>query len=220
MPIDGIPNVLENILMSVLSSHDLKSWNVFNEQNGSVSLRIRFMPSCTEVISQESSIKAFSYKRKSQSQLNRDRGTYPPDRDNDRARRRRNLDKSVQVQQANNDVVTASIVSHSEDLPSKGKETINAPAKVVKVDQATNSEDCVINSFEPQETMVCEPVSFIEPNHQEFGETNNLDSSSDSADWSFDLDNIDYESLKKHSTPRKGNNDHRLGHINKTYNDL
>lgn len=76
MPIEGVPLVLEKLLVSVLSSHSLNSWNIFNEQNGNVSFRLRFSPlqngdPC--ISSQVSKNQVSTYKRKSQSQVRRDK---------------------------------------------------------------------------------------------------------------------------------------------------
>ena len=78
MPIDGVPLVLENLLVSLLSSQDIKSWNIFSEHSGSVSVRIRFSPTCIQNTCTDTHVSNFkassvcSYKRKSPSQLKRD----------------------------------------------------------------------------------------------------------------------------------------------------
>ena len=75
MPIDGIPLVLENKLLSVFKSHSLKSWNIFDDQNGCVSFRLRFSPHTQTHSGQEipADVKVSGFRRKSPSQINRDR---------------------------------------------------------------------------------------------------------------------------------------------------
>ena len=75
MPIDGLPLVLENMLLSVFKSHSLRSWNIFDDQNGCVSFRLRFSPHTQTHTSHEipADVKVSAYRRKSQSQINRDR---------------------------------------------------------------------------------------------------------------------------------------------------
>ena len=80
MPITGLPLVLENILESVLGSYELRNWNIFNEKNGNVSIKLRFWNKGEGQINVQEDI--VSYRRKSSSQINRDRQRA--------ARRRRN----------------------------------------------------------------------------------------------------------------------------------
>ena len=70
MPITGLPVVLEKILESVLELHQLQNWNIFNEKNGNVSVKLRFSKEGQgQVHVQEDTI---SYRRKSSSQIKRD----------------------------------------------------------------------------------------------------------------------------------------------------
>ena len=72
MPVTGLSKTLENMLMSVMQSHELKNWSIF-EDNGIVSFKIRF--NIVECQGQEShqpgSYTAF--RRKSEKQIDRDR---------------------------------------------------------------------------------------------------------------------------------------------------
>lgn len=47
MSLTGLPDVLRNIVESVLCTHHCKTWNLFNEENGNITLvfEIRFAPS-------------------------------------------------------------------------------------------------------------------------------------------------------------------------------
>jgi len=76
MPIQGIPQVLEQLLESVLSSHAVSTWNVYSEINNGVTFRIRF--SQTEISSNIDQIDiansdSVCYRRKPPSQVKRDR---------------------------------------------------------------------------------------------------------------------------------------------------
>ena len=91
MPIEGVlPKVLENMLVTILSSHSVKNWSIFDESNGCVSLRLKFSPMDSSEC-QGHNVHSVSYKRKSQSQMKRD---------NERAASRKNV---IQVQTAEND---------------------------------------------------------------------------------------------------------------------
>lgn len=78
MPIQGLPRVLEKLFESVLLSHDIATWNIFSENNGGLTFRIKF---CSENSSHIDLPNTTSYRRKSPSQVYRD---------NSRSLRRRN----------------------------------------------------------------------------------------------------------------------------------
>ena len=42
MPVAGLPKVLENTLTSILDTYDIRTWSIFAEENGEISLRIKF----------------------------------------------------------------------------------------------------------------------------------------------------------------------------------
>ena len=69
MPITGIPFVLENMIDAVFKSHDLRTWSIFKEDNGEISLRLKFNSKgeC------QNTLQNVSYRRKPPTQVNRDR---------------------------------------------------------------------------------------------------------------------------------------------------
>ena len=79
MPIAGLNKVLENLLESVSKSHNIKTWNIFQEVNGEITFRLKFSPNTEHSIDdipadqpmQTSS--TVSFKRKSDKQLHRDK---------------------------------------------------------------------------------------------------------------------------------------------------
>ena len=99
MPISGIPMVLENIFESVFKTHNLKTWNLFYEENGDISFRLRLSNMenvhTTPGIGSQSTE---SYRRKSAKQTARDK---------DRALKRRRISsqssKDIEVQRGNSE---------------------------------------------------------------------------------------------------------------------
>ena len=73
MPVTGIPKVLENIISSVLTSHELSNWNLFSEKDGNLTIKIRFTDKGEGQSSVHDSITPnISYRRKSPKQVKRD----------------------------------------------------------------------------------------------------------------------------------------------------
>lgn len=76
MPITGISNVLENMLVSVLNTHSLKTWNIFHEENGQVTFRLKFS-SIEDIpmsnVQESRPATTVSFRRKSANQIVRDK---------------------------------------------------------------------------------------------------------------------------------------------------
>ena len=71
MPITGIPLVLENLILSVLETHELGTWNIFSEKDGNVTFRLRFKMEGQGQTYRERGMCA-SYRKKSPKQICRD----------------------------------------------------------------------------------------------------------------------------------------------------
>ncbi len=69
--INGIPEVLVNMLATVLETHQLQTWNIFEEKSGHISFKLRFQSEGEGHGIQGNS--TISYRRKSEAQINRDR---------------------------------------------------------------------------------------------------------------------------------------------------
>ena len=69
--INGIPEVLVNMLAAVLETHQLQTWNIFEEKSGNISFKLRFQSEGEGHGIQRNS--TISYRRKSEGQINRDR---------------------------------------------------------------------------------------------------------------------------------------------------
>lgn len=107
MPIQGLPQVLEKLLESVLLSHDISTWNIFGENQGGLTFRIKFCS--TEISSGIDQIgvpHTIAYRRKCQGQVRRDRS---------RALRRRNenSDSNDSIQQDHSEIVNDEVIVHS-----------------------------------------------------------------------------------------------------------
>lgn len=79
MPVTGLSKVLENMLESVIRTHCLKTWNIFNEENGDLTFRLKFkssedihMPGYTVQHSEFEPASTVSFRRKSPKQIVRD----------------------------------------------------------------------------------------------------------------------------------------------------
>ncbi len=130
MPITGIPMVLENILESVLKTHNLKTWNLFYEENGDISFRLRL--SNMENVHTTPDIGSHStesFRRKSYKQITRDK---------DRALKRRRIsshsNKDIEVQRGYSSESDCSYEGPKTDIPSVTQETsiISTPGTVCK----------------------------------------------------------------------------------------
>ena len=74
MPVTGIPKVLENIISSVLTSHNLSNWTLFSEKDGNLTIRIRFSDKGEGQSSlPNSNTPTISYRWKSPKQVKRDK---------------------------------------------------------------------------------------------------------------------------------------------------
>ena len=75
IPVYGLPVALETLLGTLVTSFDLKSWNIHSDYNGVCCLKIRWKPSNVSVMSNEGEshkIKPAKYKKKSKSTETRD----------------------------------------------------------------------------------------------------------------------------------------------------
>ena len=76
MPIAGIPEVLENLIVSVFKSHQLKTWNIYQEQDGNVTFKLRFNMQDMQGQGHGSTgldSSFISYRRKTERNITRDR---------------------------------------------------------------------------------------------------------------------------------------------------
>ena len=76
MPVAGLPKVLENTFTSILDSYDIKSWSIFAEENGEMSLRIKFNMAdlqSNDIGAHSTCFTSTTYKKKSQKQVVRDK---------------------------------------------------------------------------------------------------------------------------------------------------
>ena len=71
MPISGLSEVLENMLQAVLKSHNLKTWNIFNERDGTITFRLKFSSQIQD--NSIEPIENMSFRRKTPKQVDRDR---------------------------------------------------------------------------------------------------------------------------------------------------
>ena len=143
MPISGISKVLENMLVSVLGTHSLKSWNIFSEENGDLTFRLKFkvvdtmdthvqdiQPKDIDLPVHSSAIPSasntISFKKKSSSQISRDKA---------RAIQRNRQLKLDQLQSSFSSVET-------ERAENELHENINFVVTPVMVKQDQNSMDC------------------------------------------------------------------------------
>ncbi len=67
MPVAGLSEALDNMLSSVLKSHELRNWTIF-EDNGNITFKIRFNVTCQG----QSNSTRIAYRRKSENQIKRD----------------------------------------------------------------------------------------------------------------------------------------------------
>ena len=73
MPIAGIPEVLENLIVSVCKTHHIGTWNIFNEENGNITFRLRFKIQDQDHINQQQGTQCITYRKKTETHINRDR---------------------------------------------------------------------------------------------------------------------------------------------------
>ena len=99
MPVAGLPKVLENTLASILDTYDIRTWSIFAEENGEISLRIKFNMAdlqSNDMGAHSACITSTAYKKKSQKQIARDKSRV--------SKRRRvnnsNLDSSIETDRA------------------------------------------------------------------------------------------------------------------------
>ena len=92
MPVAGLSIVLENMVMSVMKTHCLKTWNLFHEENGNLTFRLKFELNQESHIDQycespsTDSHRTVSFKKKNAKQISRDKA---------RSRKRRRIRQSV-----------------------------------------------------------------------------------------------------------------------------
>ncbi len=98
MPVAGLSTVLENMVMSVMKTHCLKTWNLFHEENGNLTFRLRFEQIQESPIEQYSdpsrteNHRTISFKKKNTKQILRDKS---------RSRKRRKVRQSVSSIESN-----------------------------------------------------------------------------------------------------------------------
>ena len=80
MPIRGLEDVIVNILESLSLTHVVRTWNIFYEKNSEITVRLKFGSHVSSMenqgegqVSADSTCKTVSYRRKSESQITRDR---------------------------------------------------------------------------------------------------------------------------------------------------
>ena len=73
MPVAGLPKVLENTMTSILDTHDIRSWSIFAESNGEISLRIKFNMADIQSGDIQGTYHTVAYKKKGQKQIVRDK---------------------------------------------------------------------------------------------------------------------------------------------------
>ena len=113
MPVAGVSTVLENMVTSVMQTHFLKTWNLFHEENGNITFRLKFehiqelpMELHTD-ISRSENHRTISFKKKNEKQITRDKA---------RSRKRRKVRQSVSSIESNRDHQTetqSDIISNS-----------------------------------------------------------------------------------------------------------
>ena len=92
MAVAGLSTVLENMVMAVTETHYLKTWNLFHEENGNITFRLKFdqiQEPHTEQHSEKprsESHQTISFKKKNAKQISRDK---------ERSRKRRRMRQSV-----------------------------------------------------------------------------------------------------------------------------
>ena len=78
-PNTGLPEVIQNILDTLLDTHFIRTWNIFHEENSEITVRLKLTsrhfesPSSKPPVVQNSSVSTASYKRKSANQIARDK---------------------------------------------------------------------------------------------------------------------------------------------------
>ena len=73
MPMNGLSNVLEAMLGAVIASESLNTWSVHIERNCGVTFKLRFGGHNGESYKNTNDVKQQAFKRKSDSQINRDK---------------------------------------------------------------------------------------------------------------------------------------------------
>ena len=110
MPVAGLSTVLENMVMSVMKTHSLKTWNLFHEENGNLTFRLRFEQIEESPIEQYSdpsrteNHRTISFKKKNAKQILRDKS---------RSRKRRKVRQSVSSIESNRENHTDNYLDNS-----------------------------------------------------------------------------------------------------------
>ena len=68
----ALPKLLETVLVSLSNDNNIRSWSIYNDKDGSISLRIKFVPE-EESISRDRQTTNAHYTRKSERKAMRDR---------------------------------------------------------------------------------------------------------------------------------------------------
>ena len=92
MPVTGLPMVLENMVMAIMKTHSLKTWNLFHEENGNITFRLKFdhieesLGQLYSAIPRTGNHETISFRKKNSKQISRDKA---------RSRKRRRVRQST-----------------------------------------------------------------------------------------------------------------------------
>ncbi len=113
MPVSGLSMVLENMVMAVMKTHALKTWNLFHEDNGNLTFRLKFEHIQELPIVQDSEVSrtdsqgTISFKKKNAKQVSRDKA---------RSRKRRRVRQSTSSIETNREQLSSDMDSHLDTL--------------------------------------------------------------------------------------------------------
>ena len=202
MPVIGLSAVLENTVISVLKTHSLKSWNLFSEDNGNVTIRLKFnileephIPQHTEGSNQDVQ-STISFKKKNAKQISRDKA---------RARKRKrlrqssssieiNMGQSSKLDQHEMDTIISPLghkVKVNDPILQSTPNNLEIPDMVQEVstdsdDEFTDEMDMVVSTVEaqidvPSMDLDEEKADIVrDPENEEVTDSDNDSSSSES----------------------------------------
>ncbi len=174
MPVAGLPNVLENMVMSVLKTHCLKTWNLFHEENGNLTFRLKFEQIEESPVEQHSEVsgtenhRTISFKKKNTKQILRD---------NARSRKRRRIRQSVssiesyreQNTENQSDILNSGIdiQANEEDFLESTRHILDTPVLEERILESDENRDIsLVNSAHAQIEIPPSPEN-IEENYSE-----------------------------------------------------
>ena len=153
MPVAGLPKVLENTLTSILDTYDIRTWSIFAEENGEISLRIKFNMAdlqSNDMGAHSTCMTSTTYKKKSVKQVARDK--------NRALKRRRvnnsNLDSSIETDRAeiNEQDISKPCINCSPSIIHEECITVdNDPPHVLDIpnaDDLTQPKSCAFENTE------------------------------------------------------------------------